>query len=126
MSPLEKTPFASQSPTEGKRKSPPVKPSEYIQERLLSTAQRLAKSATDDADTVPEISALLPDKEGSVTDYLVPIDKPLFQPSPARVCLQSFEPFKTYEVLINFRNIDKVRPQNKLLRGKNDSMPSSL
>ena len=90
------------------------KPSEYIQERLLSTAQRLAKSATDDCDTVPEIMALLPDKEGSVTDYLVPIDKPLFQPSPSKVWLQSFEPFKTYEVLINFRNIDKVIPDFKL------------
>ena len=82
------------------------KPSEYIRDRLLSTADKLAQVSAK--IEIPEIIQLIQDKEGSVKNYDVPIDRPLFQPVPSRVVLQSFEPFVTYEVVINFRNIDKV------------------
>jgi hypothetical protein len=85
----------------------PRKPSEYIHDRLLSTGDKLALVST--RPEIPRIIELSNDTEGAVKQYQVPIDRPLFQPVPSSIALQSFEPFVTYEVVINFRNIDKVR-----------------
>jgi hypothetical protein len=85
----------------------PLKPSEYIHDRLLSTGDKLAQVST--RPDIPRIIELSTDTEGAVKQYQVPIDRPLFQPTPSAIALQSFEPFVTYEVVINFRNIDKVR-----------------
>ncbi len=82
------------------------KPSEYIKERTLSTAEKLTLVSTQ--IDIPEIVELIQDKEGTVKNYSTPMDRPLFQPAPSTIVLQSFEPFVTYEVVINFRNIDKV------------------
>jgi hypothetical protein len=38
----------------------------------------------------------------------IPIDKPLFEPYPSEIILQSYEPFQTYEIVVSFRNNDKV------------------
>ena len=39
----------------------------------------------------------------------VPIDRPLFEPLLSEIVLQGYEAFKVYEVVVRFRNNDKVR-----------------
>lgn len=85
----------------------PLTPSQYIQDRRLTCGQKLAQVSSR-VDS-PLIISLSQDKEGSVRNYQVPIDRPLFQPCPSVIAFQSFEPFVTYEVVVNFRNIDKVQ-----------------
>lgn len=38
----------------------------------------------------------------------VPVDEPIFQPFPPEVTFHTYEPFKTYEATIYFRNNDTV------------------
>ena len=39
----------------------------------------------------------------------VPVDEPIFQPFPPEVMFHGYEPFKTYEASLFFRNNDTVR-----------------
>ena len=80
------------------------KPSEYIRERVLTTTERLAVPSKYQT----EIIAFTDIAEPNQRDFRVPIDQPIFKPLPAEVVLQNFVPFQTYEVLISFRNVDKV------------------
>ncbi|KAI9002678.1 hypothetical protein BC832DRAFT_104056 [Gaertneriomyces semiglobifer] len=85
----------------------PVKrPSDYINERSLSTAEGLAKASK--AIHVPPIIELIDDLEAATKHSSIPIDRPLFQPFPSKVHIQAFVPFETYEIIINFRNDDTV------------------
>ena len=93
------------------------KPSEYIKERFLSTAEKLAQVSAK--IEIPQIVELIHDKDSSAKNYMVSVDTPLFQPVPSTIFLQSCEPFVTYEVVINFKNIDKVI-QNGFKFLKND------
>ncbi|KAJ3022533.1 hypothetical protein HKX48_005950 [Thoreauomyces humboldtii] len=85
---------------------PMVPPSQYIKERSLTTAERLAQDAH--SSLTPSIIGLVDDPEAASKPCQVPVDKPLFQPFPSTVVLQSYQPFTTYEVTINFRNNDKI------------------
>ena len=38
----------------------------------------------------------------------ISLDRPLFQPEPSNLTIEGFLPFKTYELVISFRNVDKV------------------
>lgn len=82
------------------------RPSEYLKERSLTTAERLAKEAY--SNQAPRIISLLDDTEAAFKPSIVPIDKPLFQPFPSNIVLQSIQPFVTTVIEINFRNNDKV------------------
>ena len=42
----------------------------------------------------------------------VPVDKPVFQALPSSVAFMGYEPFKTYETVLRFRNNDNVRWQD--------------
>ena len=86
-------------------------PSSYIKDRLLSTRDKLA---TLEKDIIPQIIEILDDKEGAVRNYTVGLDRPLFQPNPCLIHLQSFEPFMTYEVIINFKNVDSFTRRLKI------------
>ncbi len=86
----------------------PVKksPSSYIKDRLLSTRDKLGSVL--EKDIIPTIIQIVDDKEGAVKNYTVGLDRPLFQPNPCVMTRQSYEPFMTYEVVLNFKNIDSV------------------
>lgn len=86
-------------------------PSAYIKDRLLSTRDKLTAL---DKDSIPQIIEIVDDKEGSVRNYTVGLDRPLFQPNPSFIQLQSFEPFMTYEVVINFKNVDSFTRRLKI------------
>ncbi|KAL1499824.1 hypothetical protein AB1Y20_012509 [Prymnesium parvum] len=49
-------------------------------------------------------------------DSVVPLDEPLFQPSPPEVVFDSFEPFKKYTTLLRMRNNDNVNRRIKILK----------
>lgn len=81
-----------------------MKPSELISQRLLTTSERL--SQLDEIE--PRIVELMDLSESDQHDFVVPIDRPLFKPTPSQVVFQNFTPFRSYEVLLSFRNVDKV------------------
>ena len=60
-------------------------------------------------DSPPEIVALL--NMADFTNQLetnVPVDEPLFMPSPRQVVFANFEPFQTYKAVLKLRNNDIV------------------
>ncbi|KAI8854495.1 hypothetical protein BC829DRAFT_439199 [Chytridium lagenaria] len=89
------------------------RPSDYIKERSLSTEERLLQSNT----SVPELTRiveLIPNNDFSSRVSDVPIGRPLFEPQPSEIILQSYKPFKTYEMIVSFRNNDKFARRLKL------------
>lgn len=83
----------------------PLPPSRYLAERMLSTAERLVLTSTHRTEIIEFTE---PPTEMNQRDFRVPIDEPVFKPLPAEVVLQNCVPFQTYEVLLSFRNVDKV------------------
>jgi len=49
------------------------------------------------------------------TDSVVPLDQPLFQPSPPEVVFDAFEPLQHYTTMLTFRNNDNVARRLKVL-----------
>ena len=49
-------------------------------------------------------------------DSIVPLDEPLFQPSPPEVVFDSFEPHGKYTTTLRFRNNDNVNRRLKVLK----------
>jgi hypothetical protein len=86
-------------------------PSSYIKDRLLSTRDKLGLIEKESSIKIIEI---LDDKEGNLRHYSVDLDRPLFQPNPPVIQLQGYEPFKTYDVVINFKNVDSFTRRLKL------------
>jgi hydrocephalus-inducing protein len=82
------------------------KPSEYIKERSLDIEERLVQASRNIKQ--PKIVELVGDLDSASKVSDVPVDKPLFQPLPSEIVLQNYESFKTYEIVISFRNNDKV------------------
>ncbi|KAI8803400.1 hypothetical protein BJ742DRAFT_498091 [Cladochytrium replicatum] len=82
------------------------KPSDYIAERCMSTATFLSHHSALSFKT--PIIEFVSDNESSFLGSAVSNDTPLFEPFPNHVILQGFTPFKTYEVVVRFRNNDKV------------------
>ncbi|KAJ3260794.1 hypothetical protein HK103_007357 [Boothiomyces macroporosus] len=80
------------------------KPSDYIKARQSG---KYCVFATNDS-VPPEVIALVDDTENIIQNCQVPFEKPLFQPEPSSIRLEYFSPFKCYELLVSFRNIDKV------------------
>jgi hypothetical protein len=80
------------------------KPSVYKRDRLMTTAERLAIPNTKHQTKIIEFT----NNDQQHRDFKVPVDQPLFKPIPSEVVLQNFTPYQTYEVLISFRNVDKV------------------
>ncbi|XJO77830.1 hypothetical protein BDV3_002359 [Batrachochytrium dendrobatidis] len=86
--------------------SVPLKtPSEFIKE-YLPNPQNNPVQIIDHAHT-SSIVELVWDKESVVRSTDIPFDRPLFRPEPSNITLQNYLPFKTYELVINFRNLDK-------------------
>ncbi|KAK6093184.1 hypothetical protein MT418_006524 [Batrachochytrium dendrobatidis] len=87
--------------------SVPLKtPSEFIRE-YLPNPQNNPVQIIDHAHT-SSIVELVWDKESVVRSTDIPFDRPLFRPEPSNITLQNYLPFKTYELVINFRNLDKI------------------
>ncbi|KAJ3270503.1 hypothetical protein HDV01_007759 [Terramyces sp. JEL0728] len=80
------------------------RPSDYIKARQTG---KYCVFATND-NIPPEVIALVDDTENIIQNCKVPFERPLFQPEPSSIRLEYFSPFKSYELLINFRNMDKV------------------
>ncbi|RKO94829.1 hypothetical protein BDK51DRAFT_29881 [Blyttiomyces helicus] len=124
--------FSGPASEQNSLEPPRKRPSEYLAERLLSTDERIKRASW--ITKVPKIVELVGDVDGHVKGSEVPIDKPLFQPRPSVVMLQSYTPFRTYEIEIFFRNDDKVARRLQIepinspyfsIRGaKNDSLNS--
>lgn len=96
-----------------------LKPSLYIKQRSLSISERLIAMAAEDKYYTPTIVELIqPDEAGGsntgtgslmkASASNVPIDCPIFEAIPSKILLQKYEPFQTYEIVITFRNNDKV------------------
>jgi hypothetical protein len=78
-----------------------MKPSEMIKKRT-------GLSLVHSTPSPMEIIELVTDKDKIIKNCTVPFDKPIFQPEPAQISFQGFTPFTTYELVLCFRNIDKV------------------
>lgn len=87
------------------QKPRPRKPSEYIAARNEGKPYILNLY---DSPPPLEILGLVLDKEQALKGCDVPLDRPIFQAEPSDITFQGFQPFKTYELVVNFRNIDKV------------------
>lgn len=48
-------------------------------------------------------------------DSIVPLDEPIFQPSPPEIVFDSFEPFTSYTTMLRMRNNDNVNRRIKIL-----------
>lgn len=83
------------------------KPSDFLKDRV-ARAKNSPIQTTDETHTTT-IVKLMPDKESVIKGCDVSLDRPLFHPEPSNVILQHYQAFKTYEIVINFRNMDKVR-----------------
>ncbi|KAI9095517.1 hypothetical protein DFS34DRAFT_651319 [Phlyctochytrium arcticum] len=81
------------------------RPSEHMQNALMTTAERLSASSHA---VQPKILMLVNDHESVLKTSSVPLDQPLFQPFPSTIVLQSYSAFETFEITIAFRNNDKV------------------
>ncbi|KAJ3287536.1 hypothetical protein HK104_008544 [Borealophlyctis nickersoniae] len=96
------------SPTSTKKR-----PSEYIKEHSLTTAERLAQASYQ--VHIPKIVELVGDPETAVKNCSdMPIDRPLFEAFPSMIVLQNYVPFQEYEIIVNFRNNDKVGRRLKI------------
>ncbi|KAJ3043944.1 hypothetical protein HK097_001621, partial [Rhizophlyctis rosea] len=82
-----------------------MRPSQYIHERSLSTADRLAQASF--TVHTPTIVELVGDPGVAMNRIDFPVDRPLFEPFPPVVVLQNYTPFQSYEIVISFRNNDK-------------------
>jgi hydrocephalus-inducing protein len=84
---------------------PPRKPSELIQARQA----KKYNISISNKNPIPAVVDLIKgESDKTIQQCHVPFDIPLFQPEPANLTLEGFQPFKTYELVISFRNIDKV------------------
>ncbi|KAJ3159463.1 hypothetical protein HDU86_001781 [Geranomyces michiganensis] len=90
----------------------PVLPSEWIKARSLTVAECLARASQ--LSFTPRIIDNIDDAEAAAKPCQVPIDRPLFQPFPASIKLESYKPFQAYEIVINFRNDDKIPRRMKI------------
>ncbi|KAJ3215867.1 hypothetical protein HDU67_010224 [Dinochytrium kinnereticum] len=88
------------------------RPSDYLKERSLTTEERLLQYSSS-ADST-KIVELIPNNDFSSRVSDVPIGRPLFEPQPSEVVLQSYKPFETYEMIVSFRNNDKFARRLKL------------
>ncbi|KAJ3332957.1 hypothetical protein HDU76_012454, partial [Blyttiomyces sp. JEL0837] len=82
------------------------KNSDFIRERSLSIEDRLSKCTRN--SNQPKIVELVRQSNPLSKTPEVEIDCPLFEPLPSEIVLQTFEPFRTYEIIVSFRNHDKV------------------
>ncbi|KAJ3036631.1 hypothetical protein HDV00_002527 [Rhizophlyctis rosea] len=82
-----------------------MRPSQYIHERSLSTADRLAQASF--TVHTPTIVELVGDPGVAASRIDFPVDRPLFEPFPPVVVLQAYVPFQAYDIVISFRNNDK-------------------
>ena len=80
-------------------------PSTYIKERKMSITDRLCECASN--LSAPKIVELV-DPNDILKPSVLPIDTPIFQPFPSQIILQNYIPFQKYEVVVSFRNSDKV------------------
>ncbi|KAJ3106206.1 hypothetical protein HDU97_006839 [Phlyctochytrium planicorne] len=88
------------------------RPSEYIKERSLTTEERLIQASASAEST--RIIELITNNDFSSRVSDVPIGKPLFEPQPSEIILQTYTPFETYEIVVSFRNNDKFARRLKL------------
>ncbi|ORZ34407.1 hypothetical protein BCR44DRAFT_1513959 [Catenaria anguillulae PL171] len=88
---------------------PGPKPSDVLNERSLTTSDRLAQASAQ----ASRMYAMLEGVTGDLpiapmaSSFSVPPGVPLFHVSPPEIILQNVTPFNTYEVAIHFRNDDK-------------------
>jgi hydrocephalus-inducing protein len=80
---------------------PAKKPSDLIKTR----EERIYKVHISNDNQIPKVVNL---EREALSQCFVPVDRPLFQPEPSNLIIEGFTPFKTYELAISFRNIDKV------------------
>ena len=85
---------------------PALSPSEYFKDRKLELPEKLSKMAT--LNQKSQITQLHSNDSVSLKPFTVPMDTPLFEAFPSEVHLQNYKPFQTYEVVITFRNMDRV------------------
>jgi len=99
------------------------RPSTYLQDRSLSLKDKLLQLSYINTITSTKKKAKIGEKytpqKIKIIDlvhdpdvinhaYDVPVDIPLFQPFPSQVIIQNFVPFEKYNIVISFRNNDKV------------------
>ncbi|KAJ3596857.1 hypothetical protein NHX12_003257 [Muraenolepis orangiensis] len=87
-----------------------VTPSEYCQEMLQTTEERLASTLEMHPPRILELLDVSVRKLSSVD-----LDLALFQPYPSEVVFQNFVPAQTYKLPLLLRNIDKVSRHVKVL-----------
>ncbi|TPX48878.1 hypothetical protein SeMB42_g02815 [Synchytrium endobioticum] len=106
-------PRASTTTAKGDQDRPIRQPSAVLHEQKLSIVERFASAKPTSSKHI-QIIGLVHSFHATLQDTHVPFDRPLFDPIPAEVVLQSFELLHTYEVEIRFRNADRHARSIKL------------
>ncbi|KAJ3206444.1 hypothetical protein HDU82_004517 [Entophlyctis luteolus] len=103
-----------------------LRPSEYICERSLSIEERLLRASTHPSPQLPRIVELITNSDALSKVSDVPMDRPLFEPMPSELILQSYEPFRNYEIFPRKIKLDPINHPNFLITGiKNASLQSA-
>jgi hypothetical protein len=83
-------------------------PSAYITDKTRTLAEKLIHNSQQAHPS--SITSLFP----HVTSRL-PLDSPLFAPTPANIVIQNFVPFQEYEIHVGFKNMDSVPRKLRLV-----------
>jgi hypothetical protein len=73
------------------------------------TVEVVQEEKANDVDAVKIVALLNMADFTHHTKTQVPLDRPLFQPTPTRLTYRDYEPFKTYKSVISLQNQDNVR-----------------
>lgn len=88
--------------------------------QVESTAKKPSKVLLEKMDLKPKIYStktqggthiieFIPEPDVDIQQCQVPFEETLFRPEPPNLVIEKFIPFKTYELVFNFRNMDKVK-----------------
>jgi hypothetical protein len=80
------------------------KPSEFIRYRQAKNC----RVYTGNNLPLSSVVELIRNSDIEIQQCQVPLDQSLFRPEPSNIILEGFIPFKTYELIVNFRNMDHV------------------
>jgi hypothetical protein len=76
---------------------------------LIESQEKRCKIYASELNRIPKIIELVRDSEIEIQNCQVPFEEPLFRPEPPNLVLERFVPFKIYELVFSFRNMDKVK-----------------
>jgi hydrocephalus-inducing protein len=65
---------------------------------------------------LPHVTSFTKD---ALPNCIVSVDRPIFKAEPSNITVTGFEPFKTYEIMISFRNSDQIARKIRVEQSEN-------